>query len=79
MNIFRLAFELLALYLLYKFIFEFVIPIYQSTKTMKNSMRNMQEKMQEMHKQQAKTDASPVQPQKQSITKEDYIDYEEIK
>ncbi len=79
MNIFRLAFELLALYLLYKFIFEFIIPIYRSTKTMKNSMRNMQEKMQEMHRQQAKTEAPPVQSQKQAITKEDYIDYEEIK
>ncbi|MEO7265849.1 MAG: hypothetical protein ABIW38_13110 [Ferruginibacter sp.] len=80
MNIFRLAFELLALYLLYKFIFEFVIPIYRSTKTMKNSMRNMQEKMQEMHKQQAKTtETNPIQPQKQAAPKEDYIDYEEIK
>lgn len=46
---------------------------------MKNSMRNMQEKMQEMHKQQAQTSSTPVQPQKETVAKEDYIDYEEIK
>ncbi|MEO6406387.1 MAG: hypothetical protein ABIY51_11940 [Ferruginibacter sp.] len=78
MNIFRLAFELLALYLLYKFIFEFIIPVYRSTKTMRNGMRNMQEKMQEMHRKQA-TGSTSEEPKKQPLPQEDYIDYEEIK
>lgn len=76
MNIVRILFELLALYLLYKFIFDFIIPIYRTTKQMKGQVKNMQEKMREQEKsQQMHSTATPTQKAK----REDYIDFEEIK
>ena len=45
MNIFRLLFELFLLYLAYKFIFEFIIPIYKTTRQMKGKMEEMRQKM----------------------------------
>ncbi len=35
MNIFRLAAELFLIYILYKIIFEFIVPVYNSTKKIK--------------------------------------------
>ncbi len=80
MNIIRLAGELFLLYLLYKLIFDFIIPIYQTSKKVKKQFGEMHNKMQDQmntfNQQQnpaAKTTAQ--EPAK----KEDYIDYEEIK
>lgn len=81
MNILRLAGELFLIYILYKFIFDFVIPIYNTTKKVKKQFGDMQEKMnQQMNgfnqQQQTKTTPPPVKPVE---SKEDYIDYEEVK
>ena len=81
MNIFRLAFEIFLLYLAYKLVFEFIIPIYKTTKQMKQKMSDMHQKM---------TSAQQQQPSHKQTSKatiiidkktgnEDYIDYEEIK
>jgi hypothetical protein len=78
MNIFKLAWEILAIYLVYKFITGFIIPIYNTTRQMKGKMDEMQERMrqqaQDIQKQQAPPQAAP----KRSLN-EDYIDYEEVK
>ena len=81
MNIIRLAGEIFLIYLLYRLIFDFIIPIYQTTKKVKKQFGEMHSKMQEqMHTyntqntQQTKT--ASAEPQKK---KEEYIDYEEIK
>lgn len=81
MNILRLAGELFLLYLLYKLIFDFIIPVYQTSKRVKRQFGEMQSKMQEQmnqfNRQNAhKTQATQQQPQSR---KEEYIDYEEIK
>ena len=80
MNIFRLAGELFLIYILYKLIFEFIIPIFQTTKQVKKQFGEMQNKMQEqmntMNKQQAPPKTTPVTP---TVKSEEYIDYEEIK
>ena len=47
MNIFKLAFELFIIYLVYKLIFEFIIPVYNTTRQMKQKMTEMHQKMQE--------------------------------
>lgn len=81
---FRAIFELFVLYLVYKIIFDFIIPVYTTTKQVKKQFGDMQHKMNEMQRQQqqqsnqyknntAKEQAAP------KAKKDDYIDYEEIK
>lgn len=81
MNIFRLAGELFLLYILYKLVFDFIIPIYNTTKKVKKQFGEMHNKMQEqMNTFNAKQKSSGAKPNApQSAQKEDYIDYEEIK
>ena len=79
MNIFRLALELFVIYIAYKFIFEFIIPVYNTTKQVKQKMNEMNQRMQQsdsapVNNQYTKTEAAPKKP-----AHEDYIDYEEIK
>lgn len=80
MNIFRLAGELFLIYILYQLIFKFIIPIYQTTKKVKNQFGEMQNKMNEQMNtfNQQNTQSSSPSP-KSSKKDEDYIEYEEIK
>jgi len=76
MNIFRIAAELFLIYLLYKFIFDFIIPIYESSKKIKNQFGQMQEKMDnDIKNYQSHSNTAQPEPQKEG----DYIDFEEIK
>jgi hypothetical protein len=83
MNIFRLIGELVVIYILYKVIFDFIIPLYKSTKKVRSAMSDMQAKMQEQQRAQAAQNAQHAQyePNKKAstVSKDDYIDYEEIK
>lgn len=78
MNIFRVVAEIFLFYLLYKLIFDFIIPIYQSTKKIKKQFGEMQDKMQndinryQSPKTSAHTDSS-------AKKEGDYIEFEEIK
>ncbi|HEY8688968.1 MAG TPA: hypothetical protein VIM07_07010 [Chitinophagaceae bacterium] len=80
MNIFRLAGELFLIYILYKLIFDFIIPIYNTTKKVKSQFGEMHKKMNEQmntfNQQQAN---APKKSTPDPVKKEDYIDYEEIK
>lgn len=80
MNILRLAGELFLLYILYKLIFDFIIPIYNTTKKVKKQFGEMHNKMQEQmntfNKQQTSASQTTKPP---PANKEDYIDYEEVK
>lgn len=76
MNIFRLLFELFILYLLYKLIFKFIIPVYQTTRVMKHKMSKMNEDMQNRANTQ---DTSYTTEEKPKDVGGEYIDYEEIK
>ncbi|MDB5200035.1 MAG: hypothetical protein JWO92_1998 [Chitinophagaceae bacterium] len=80
MNILRLAGELFLLYILYKLIFDFIIPIYQTTKKVKKQFGEMHNKMQDQMNtfNQQQTSASTTNTQ-EPAKREDYIDYEEIK
>lgn len=81
MNIFKLAFELFIIYMVYKLIFDFIIPVYNTTRQMKQKMAEMHQKM---HDQQ-----QPAQPTQANVAKQndlpkksfadDYIEYEEVK
>lgn len=81
MNIFRLALELFVIYILYKLIFDFIIPIYRTTKQMGGKVRDMQEKMQHQQQQdqQFQQNRQQTTAPKPTNKSDDYIDYEEVK
>ena len=82
MNILRLAGEVFLLYLLYKLIFDFIIPIYQTSKKVKKQFGEMHSKMQEQMNQYNRQSSQQTQTTKSARTekkREEYIDYEEIK
>jgi Sec-independent protein translocase protein TatA len=72
------------LYLLYKFIFELVIPVSKATTQVKDKLKEMQEQQmrQQQNQQQQQAQAAQAQAQqaKQADVKSgDYIDFEEVK
>lgn len=78
MKFFETAAELFLLYLLYKFIFDFIIPVYESSKRIKKQFGDMQEKMQnDMRNYQ--NPKKPSQPEPAPKKEGDYIDFEEVK
>jgi membrane protein insertase Oxa1/YidC/SpoIIIJ len=84
MNIFKLVGELVVIYILYKFIFGFIIPLYQATKQMKGKMSEMQERMQKEQEERAASQKRFEETQQHTSKNaapaaDDYIEYEEIK
>jgi len=80
MSIFRIIFELFVLYLLYKLIFDFIIPVYQTTRSVKQKMGEMQQKMNEQQKQQqANQHNATAKDNTPKADKHDYIEFEEVK
>lgn len=78
MNIFRLIAEFFLFYLLYKLIFEFIIPVYQSSKKIRKQFGDMQEKMQNQS-QSFQDNQRPTHPAAAPKKEGDYIEFEEIK
>ena len=81
MNIFRLLGELLVVYILYKVIFDFIIPLSQATGQMKGKVNDMQQKMQQQqraYEEQQKRHEQETARQKR-VSSDDYIDFEEVK
>ena len=66
-------------YLLYRFVFNFIIPIYRTTKQVKKSFRDMQEQM----GRHTTAPEGPTQNQRSTNSNTtkvgDYIDFEEVK
>jgi hypothetical protein len=82
MNIFRLAFELFALYLLYKLVFDFIIPVAKTTSKVKKQFGEMSAQMQEKMNQQQQQGTNFNATQKPAATsakQDDYIEFEEVK
>lgn len=81
MNIFKLAFELFIIYMVYKVVFDFIVPVYRTTRQMKQKMSDMHQKMQEQERTQQQFNATAAK--KTTVTPpkyaDDYIDYEEVK
>ena len=65
-------------YLLYKLVFDFFLPLYRTTRRIKKSFREMNERMQQgpgSFRQQTPPQQKPVSQNKPG----DYIDFEEVK
>lgn len=79
MGIIRVIFELFVLYLLYKLIFDFIIPVYQTTKQVKQKVGEMQNQMNEhLKEKQAGTFSSAAKDSTPKKRREDYIEFEEL-
>ncbi|MEO5891758.1 MAG: hypothetical protein ABIQ31_16035 [Ferruginibacter sp.] len=83
MNIFRLAFELFALYLLYKLIFDLIIPMVRTTQQVKRQFgemsARMQEKMNEQQQQSSSFNSTTKTTGTSGKKNDDYIEFEELK
>lgn len=67
-------------WILYKLVFEFIIPVYNSTKHVRRQVRDMQQHMREQFEQQQQQQAPPSPPPSpKPRDKGDYIDFEEVK
>jgi hypothetical protein len=64
------------LYLLYKFIFELVIPVSKATSQVKDKLREMQEQQRAQQYQQQQS--APEQPVPTARKEGDYIEFEEV-
>lgn len=74
--ILRFLFYAFLVFLLYKLIFDFIVPIFKTTQRIKQGIRDMHNKMQQ------NMNGSQPQPQPSKPKADhsgDYIDYEEVK
>ncbi len=67
------------LYLLYKLIFNFIIPVYKTTKQMKARMQDMQEHINRQQNQHQNPGPPNPDPARKSVAVDDYIEFEEVK
>jgi hypothetical protein len=77
----ELVFWVFVIYLIYKIVFELLIPASNITAQMKDKMRqmqNMQQHMQEQMKQKQQQNTTQTKSSAPPPSKEDYIDFEEI-
>jgi sortase (surface protein transpeptidase) len=73
--------QIFLLYLLYKLVFDFIIPLYQTTKQVKKKVTQMQKDMNDHIQQSHASQSSAAAAQKPAAgsKKDDYIDFEEVK
>ena len=79
MGLIRVIFELFALYLLYKLIFDFIIPVYKTTKQVSRKMGDMQNKMSDHLQQQSNAQTGTSTEKASKPGKSDYIEFEEVR
>jgi len=76
----KVLLELFVLYMLYKLIFDFIIPIYNTTKQVKQKVNEMQRNANDQMNQQERNQFNA--PRKEADPKpkgDDYIEFEEVK
>ncbi|MGC4035432.1 MAG: hypothetical protein QM764_05675 [Chitinophagaceae bacterium] len=66
------------LYILYRFVFNFLLPVYKTTQKLKKGFRDMHEKVNEANNNQQKATQQP-QPEQKKEQLGEYIDFEDIK
>jgi hypothetical protein len=68
-------------YILYKLVFDFIVPVSKATRQFRRQFRNMRDSGQgnPFQRQYAREDSSKQPPRPKQHPKEDYIDFEEIK
>lgn len=77
MQLLRLIAELFVIYLLYKLVFDFILPIYRASKQMNRKMQAFQEKTKASDS--GETGSKFDDEEKPQADSKEYIDFEEIK
>lgn len=77
----EIVLEVLFLYFLYRLVFDFIIPIYRSSKKVHQQVKDIQGRMQDhLRQQQQQQQHNNTPPPPRAKVKEgEYIDYEEVK
>ena len=75
---FTYLFWAIGLYILIRFVFNFVIPVFRATRQMKSQMKDFQNRMHNQQEQDYEHSNTRKQS-KPSVKQGDYIDFEEIK
>ena len=76
----EIVFYAILVYLVYKLVFNFIMPVSQVSRQIKEQFRNVHETMQEQAKQSRQQEApDPVKRPDTTRRADDYIDFEEIK
>ena len=75
----RYLFYAFLIYLAYRLIFHFIIPIYKTTKQVKKQFREMHGQMEDHLNQQANQQTMPPKQEDKKAQAGDYIDFEEVK
>ena len=82
MNFLSLLEDIIVIYIIYKVVFGFVVPLFTATKHMKGTVDEMNRRMQEQQRAEAEHtrqyEEQRTRPQVK-IPADDYIDYEEVK
>jgi hypothetical protein len=82
---FQIIFWTILLYLLYRFVFGFLIPVITASRQMRGKIRQMQEQMKNQYEQQdpqqgySTTNSATTDSRRTDTSKGDYIDFEEVK
>jgi uncharacterized membrane protein len=73
----------LGIYIIYKVVFNFIIPVFTTTRKIRRQFNDMQQRMQEQMNAQQGNPNQPQRPQQEATPKkaraDDYIDFEEVK
>lgn len=76
----RYLFYAFLIYLAYRFIFHFIIPVYKTTRQVKKQFREMNSRMEDyVNQQRANQQPASPQPEVKKEQAGDYIDFEEVK
>ncbi|MGN6166265.1 MAG: hypothetical protein ACTHOF_17165 [Flavisolibacter sp.] len=65
--------------MLYKLVFDFIIPVYKTTRRVKNGFKEMNERMRQQAEGFQRQNAQPSKPKVEQHKPGDYIDFEEVK
>lgn len=68
----------IVIYLIYKFVFELVVPVTKATAQMKDKLQNLKQQQEAFQQQQTQQQQS-AQPKAAPTDKGDYIEFEEVK
>jgi lipopolysaccharide export LptBFGC system permease protein LptF len=69
----------IAFYIIYKVVFDFIVPVYKTTARVKNQFKNMHETMQQQPNNFQEQQNKGAEKQKKDTSTGEYIDFEEVK
>lgn len=81
MSVFKILLYAFLIYIAYRFVFGFIIPVYKTTRQVKKQFREMNDRVNEYMQQQEQqfNQQKQQEPEKPQGKKGDYIEFEEIK